>query len=126
MRALVVLLAFLPIFGCVLEPRHAATFQQGVNLLLQGDAREAELEYRAKLAEIAMSQSTTAEILQRFAALGGTSRAVPHAFANRKVHLALEGVAPEQVRAVAAGKLHESTELLQHLGPATVTRYLPE
>src|SRR5205085_9777810 len=100
------------------EGQHFADYAQYPKL------EQPELEYRAKLTEIAMSQSTTAELLQRFAALGGTRRAVPHAFANRQVRLALEGVPLEQVRAVAARKLHESTELLQRLGPGTVTRYL--
>jgi len=85
-----------------------------------------ELEYRAKLSEIAMSQATTAELLQRFAALAGTSRALPHAFANRQVQLALEGVPLDKARQVASAKLRESTQLLQRLGPATVTRFLPD
>src|SRR6185503_17014458 len=41
MRALAALLACVSVSGCVHEPAHAATFQEGINLLLQGDAREA-------------------------------------------------------------------------------------
>ena len=88
--------------------------------------QQAELEYRAKLAEVAMSRATTAELLAKFAALGGTSRDVPHAFANRQVHLALDGLAPDAAREAATRKLRESTALLQRLGPATVARFLPD
>jgi hypothetical protein len=85
-----------------------------------------ELEYRAKLAEIAVSETTTAELLSRFAGLGGDSRAAPHAFANRQVTAALQGTAPERVREAARRKLLESTATLARLGPATTRRFLPD
>jgi hypothetical protein len=83
-----------------------------------------ELEYRAKLAEIAVSTTTTAQLVERFAASGGESRAVPHAFANRQVTLALQGVAPERLREAARARLLESSGLLARLGPATTARFL--
>lgn len=83
-----------------------------------------ELEYRAKLTELALSQATTRDLLEKFATLGGTDRAVPHAYANRQVTLALHGVALDGVKDAAAAKLRESTEMLRRLGPATATRFL--
>jgi hypothetical protein len=85
-----------------------------------------ELEYRAKLTEIAVSSATTAALLTRFAATGGDSRTVPHAFANRQVTLALQGVPIERVREAALAKLRQSTATLQSLGPATTRRFLPD
>jgi hypothetical protein len=84
-----------------------------------------ELEYRAKLTEIALSSATTAELRARFAATGGDSRAAPHAFANRQVSLALEGVPPERVRAAARAKLAESSATLRRVGAKGASRFLP-
>ena len=83
-----------------------------------------ELEYRAKLTEVALSRETTKDLLEKFATLGGTDRAVPHAFANRQVWLALRDLPPERAREVAAAKLRESTALLNRLGAATTTQFL--
>jgi hypothetical protein len=85
-----------------------------------------ELEYRAKLTEIAASSETTAELLARFAGLGGDNRTVPHAFANRWVTRALQGVPLERVRDAARGKLAESTATLNRLGASTTKRFLPD
>ncbi|MGZ5064100.1 MAG: hypothetical protein ACXWG1_00830 [Usitatibacter sp.] len=83
-----------------------------------------ELEYRAKLTEIAMSSGTTSKLLAGFASMGGTSRDAPHAFANRQVTLALGGAPRDRVREVAAGKLRESSATLKRLGAATTKRFL--
>jgi hypothetical protein len=85
-----------------------------------------ELEYRAKLTEIALSTTTTATLLSNFASLGGDSRDVPHAFAARQVTLALQGVPMDRVRAAAAAKLRESSATLVRLGAATTRRFLPD
>ena len=44
-----------------------------------------ELEYRAKLAEIARSEASTRDLVARFASQVGESRLVPHAWANAQV-----------------------------------------
>ena len=85
-----------------------------------------ELEYRAKLTEIAESDATTAELLANFAGGGGDSRSAPHAFANRQVTFALKDVPPEQVRQAAAAKLRESSATIERLGASTTTRFLPD
>lgn len=85
-----------------------------------------ELEYRAKLTEIALSSTTTAELLSRFESLGGDSRDAPHAFANRQVTLSLKGVPPDRVNEAAAAKLRESSATIERLGAATTKRFLPD
>ncbi|HUL57036.1 MAG TPA: hypothetical protein VLT60_08555 [Usitatibacter sp.] len=85
-----------------------------------------ELEYRAKLTEIALSKDTTAELLERFASQGGTSRDSPHAFADRQVTLALKGVPMDGVREAAAAKLRESSATIERLGAKTTKRFLPD
>jgi hypothetical protein len=84
-----------------------------------------ELEYRAKPTEIAVSNATTEKLLSNFASLGGDSRDAPHAFAARRVTLALQGVPLDRVRPAAAAKLRESTATLVRLGAATTKRFLP-
>jgi hypothetical protein len=85
-----------------------------------------ELEYRAKLTEIALSSTTTAELLSKFESLGGDSRDAPHAFANRQVTLALKGVPPDRVNEAASAKLRESSATIERLGAATTKRFLPD
>lgn len=48
-----------------------------------------ELEYRAKLTELALARTTTRALLARFAEGMGQDRSVPHAHANRRVVEAL-------------------------------------
>jgi hypothetical protein len=85
-----------------------------------------ELEYRAKLAELALARTTGRALLARFGEQMGEDRRVPHAFANRRVVAdlsrallgsrgaapdagALEGVpAPELARAARALLLADS------------------
>jgi hypothetical protein len=85
-----------------------------------------ELEYRAKLTEIALSTTTTATLLANFASLGGDSRDSPHAFAARRVTIALQGVPMERVREAAVEKLRDSTASLERLGPEKTKRFLPD
>ena len=85
-----------------------------------------ELEYRAKLTEIALSTTTTATLLANFASLGGDSRDSPHAFAARRVTIALQGVPMERVREAAVEKLRDSTASLERLGPGKTKRFLPD
>ena len=85
-----------------------------------------ELEYRAKLAEIAMSTNTTNALLYGFAAMGGESRDAPHAFANRHVTRALQDVPVARVREAAREKLLESSATLARLGAGTARRFLPD
>ena len=83
-----------------------------------------ELEYRAKLTELALAKTTTTHLLEAFESQGGDSREVPHAFANRKVSLALKGVPLDRIHEAAAAKLRESSATLERLGPATTKRFL--
>jgi len=83
-----------------------------------------ELEYRAKLTEIALADTTTDELLKGFESQGGDSREVPHAFANRKVTLALKGVPPEKIHEAAAARLRQSSATLERLGASTTKRFL--
>jgi len=85
-----------------------------------------ELEYRAKLTEIALSKDTTAELLRHFATQGGPSRDSPHAFADRQVTLALKDVPMDRVREAAAAKLRESSATIERLGAKTTKRFLPD
>lgn len=79
-----------------------------------------ELEYRGKLAEIARSESSTRQLVARFAAQGGASRSAPHAWANTQVSQDLRRVLgadpatvdPAAVRAAADALLRESSAQL--------------
>lgn len=83
-----------------------------------------ELEYRAKLTELALASTTTEELLKDFESQGGDSRDVPHAFANRRVALAMKGVPADRINEAAAAKLKESSATLDRLGPTTTKRFL--
>lgn len=50
-----------------------------------GELQSWELEYRAKLAELALADATLARILSAFASNQGSDPAVPHSYANRIV-----------------------------------------
>jgi hypothetical protein len=95
-----------------------------------------ELEYRAKLVELALAKSSLAELLQRFETEGGGTRASPHSFANghvvrdvgAEVH---RGARPwaeipvADINAAAAALYRRNTEALQAAGAAEVARILP-
>jgi len=79
-----------------------------------------ELEYRAKLAEIARSEASTRDLVARFASQGGESRDIPHAWANARVTADLRRVLgvdpasadPAALRASAERLLRESSARL--------------
>lgn len=100
-----------------------------------------ELEYRAKLTELAQADATTHDLVTRFAARTGADRNVPHSFANYRVTrdvgrlvfdaevtqpdaLPWRQVSRERVNAAAHALLVESTRRLDALGAATVEQYL--
>jgi hypothetical protein len=84
-----------------------------------------ELEFRAKLTELAISHDTIFELLQDFALNRGADRGVPHSFADSQVVDALEarlqqskkdgatnwrGIGVERINAAAKALLQEDTE----------------
>jgi hypothetical protein len=92
-----------------------------------------ELEYRAKLTEIALSDATTRSLVERFAARRGTDRAVPHHFAHhflvRSLAEVLEVADPAEaeadaIRAAARSLLFDSTRALESCGAESVERWL--
>ena len=96
---------------------------------------EPDLEYRAKLTELALAHDAQAELLAMFAAGAKRDRALPHPFADWWVmkHLAdrlggdgWKAWKPDGVRAAAAAELAAHTALLQARGAATVTTALPD
>jgi len=83
-----------------------------------------ELEFRAKLTELAVSHDTTFELLQDFVVNRGTDRGVPHSFADGQVMDALEatlqpveqndakdwrGIGVERINAAARALLLQDT-----------------
>lgn len=117
------------------EGRHFSDYREFPKL------EQPELEYRAKLTEIAVSDTTTYDLAVGFARRTGTDRSVPHAFADYCVARDLSDVlfksgtlvtdegrwraipAP-RIRAAAARLLKESAELLERKGAATTERFL--
>ncbi len=59
------------------------------------------LEFRAKLAELALAQGIHAELLRRFERAQGDSPDVPHAYANRRVLEAVSAALPAGVKGKA-------------------------
>ena len=82
-----------------------------------GELPSWELEYRAKLAEFALAQTSQARLLEAFASSQSDDQALPHPYANRRVLAALRtrlglapdaaftGVAPDAIRAAARADL---------------------
>ena len=88
-----------------------------------------ELEYRAKLTELAVSSATTKALLERFAARTGTDRGIPHYFAHHHLVRSLDLgdarlASPDEIRAAARRALAQSTRELEARGAATVERWL--
>lgn len=112
------------------EGRHFADYRAFPKLA------QPELEYRAKLTELACADDTLPALLVRFAARTGTDRSVPHAFAHHWLvrHLAVElgseppwdSVPRERIHAAARALLARSTHELGLRGAATVERWLGE
>lgn len=88
--------------------------------------QEPDLEYRAKLVEIIMSQKSTRNLLDFFKTSAQRSRALPHPFANYWVTQRLDGLSDEQARQKARELLAESTRELTDEGAESVSTSLPE
>jgi hypothetical protein len=82
-----------------------------------------ELEYRAKLTELATAKTTARDLLERFAAQQGPTRETPHGFANAAVvrDLGKPG-SVAKINQTAAALLRASTKRLTALGASTVAR----
>ena len=94
-----------------------------------GELASWELEYRAKLTELALADRTLARLLDAFAHNQGDDVAIPHSYANRRVLAALrsrlglaadasfDGVAPASLRAAAAAELRADSARRQPAAP---------
>jgi hypothetical protein len=117
------------------EGRHFSDYKQFPHL------EQPELEYRAKLTEIALSKETTRNLIQAFARGGGRDRAVPHSFANYCVTRDLsrdafgteEGakdatkwdtLQPERIRSGALTLLKQNEQKLRRMGAKKVAHFL--
>ena len=102
-----------------------------------------ELEYRAKLTELAVSKETTYGLIAEFAGRNGRDRSVPHQVANYwvardlgRVVFGADGVVndpakwrsipAERIRDGARRLLRDNEQKLRRLGAATTERFLPE
>jgi hypothetical protein len=82
-----------------------------------GELASWELEYRAKLAELALAETSQARLLEAFASSQSDDHALPHPYANRRVLAALRsrlglapdapftGATPDAIRAAARAEL---------------------
>lgn len=95
----------------------------------------ADLEYRAKLGELALSLETQATLMQSFVVQARRDRALPHAFASywlverlqaRLGHLARTKQPRSTVREAALAELAAHSSLLTDQGPGTVITALPD
>ena len=100
-----------------------------------------ELEYRAKLVELARAEDSLYSLLEAFTRESGTNRASPHAFADLRVvqHLSKalfgddsasqnpslwSGKSRGQIHEAALDLLRKSSETLNAAGPERIGRYL--
>jgi hypothetical protein len=117
------------------EGRHFSDYKEFPKL------EQPELEYRAKLTEIAVSDTTTHDLAVGFARRTGTDRSVPHSFADycvardlsHEVFQSATLVADEarwralpapRLRDAAKRLLEKSSQLLRKKGAASTERYL--
>ena len=117
------------------EGRHFSDYKEFPKL------EQPELEYRAKLTEIAVSENSTHDLIAMFSRRTGQDRAAPHHFANywvtknlgRAVFNSGEPVRnAAEWRSVSAGQLRrearrlllDSSAHLQNVGATTVERFL--
>jgi hypothetical protein len=96
---------------------------------------QTDLEYRAKLVELALAHDAQPDLLARFSSGARRERALPHPFAQWWVikrigdrlgsgdYLAWK---PDDVRAAAAAELAAHTAALQARGASTVETALPD
>jgi len=96
---------------------------------------QTDLEYRAKLTELALAHDAQRDLLARFASSAKRDRALPHPFAQwwvmKRLGDRLGGAdwsawKPGDVRAAAAAELAAHTALLRARGAATVETALPD
>ena len=96
---------------------------------------QTDLEYRAKLTELALAHDAQADLLAMFSAGAKRDRALPHPFAQWWVMKRIgdrlgsddwKTWTPDDVRAAAAAELAAHTALLQARGAATVETALPD
>lgn len=105
--------------------------------------QQPELEYRAKLTELAVSEGTTYDLIVAFARRNSADRSIPHHFANywvaadmsrslfRSDSLVVDpekwrGIPVDRIRREAKKLLDKSDSKLQKLGASKVERYLPD
>ncbi len=109
------------------EGQHFADYQDYPNL------ESAELEYRAKLAELVKSATTTRELFTRFSNGGTQGRQAPHAHAEywlarnmgeRGMNAA--AASDEAIREAALALLRESSATLRAAGAQTAAKFLPD
>ena len=117
------------------EGRHFSDYKEFPKL------EQPELEYRAKLTEIAVSDTSTYDLAILFARRTGTDRDVPHAFADYCVAKGLSrdlfksdaivtdearwrALPAGRIRAAAARMLEENSASIRRTGAATTTRFL--
>lgn len=95
----------------------------------------ADLEYRAKLVELALADRTQRDLVEAFVAQARPDRASPHAFAShwlvQRLHMRtgsadLAAVAPSVLRSAALAELEAHTRALSQLGASLVRTALPE
>ena len=96
---------------------------------------QTDLEYRAKLTELALARTAQPDLLAMFSASAKRDRALPHPFAQWWVMKRIgdrlgsddwKAWKPDEVRAAAAAELAAHTALLQARGAATVETALPD
>jgi len=96
---------------------------------------QTDLEFRAKLVELALARDTQAALLANFAAGGKRDRSLPHPFAEwwvverlaQRLHVADRAAwSPDAVRAAARDELAAHTAALEAKGAAVVTSVLPD
>jgi hypothetical protein len=96
---------------------------------------QTDLEYRAKLVELALARDAQADLLARFSSGARRERALPHPFAEWWVMKRLgdrlgtgdyKTWQPDAVRAAAAAELAAHTALLQARDAAAVDTVLPD
>lgn len=118
------------------EGQHFADYKKYPKL------EQAELEYRAKLTELASSRQTTRELLRNFRGDATRGRDTPHAHAEYWVISGLQtrlfpkiarpdasawsSVNVDDVRHAAQWLLHDSTQKLRKMGPLTTTQFLAD
>ena len=117
------------------EGRHFSDYSRYPKL------KQPELEYRAKLTELAMSDTTTYSLIASFSGLTGQDREVPHSFANywvaRDMSRVVFGgdqviddaakwrsVSADRIRKGARRVLQENDQRLKKLGAAKVEQFL--